>query len=585
MARADRSRFACPACRAVFRKGFARCPLDGAVLHEISSDPLEGAVFADRYVIAQCVGEGGMGRVYRATHRHMSRQFAVKVLFGEHAAEQEMQARFAREAEAACRLSHPNVVSVVDFGETERGLFYLVMDWVEGQRLTDIICTEAPLPRDRILDITRQICQGLAHAHEQGLVHRDLKSENIIVSQEPDRELVRIVDFGLAVGIEADSDARLTAEGTVFGTPAYMPPEQACGFKLDGRTDLFSLGVLMYEMLGGALPFSGAPMDIVRQNMEAPPPPIRERVPGLVVDPELEAVSIKLMAKRPQDRYQTAEEVIDVLDALRAAWGMPGTARIRTGPRMSTERVERTRWGLWLGLLLVLALAGGGVTSALWPEVLPWHDPIASMSGHPRSEGEAQAVATGDGIEAGSEGPAVVVASVGTPAPATDAEPGAQAREEIHELAQADAVDGAEGTPAGGSTDEQEVTAEKPRARGSSRRKRRRQAAAVQREDRADRADRARGSDTEAADKPAPDRPRAGEGQDISAAELERLYKSVGDLVDRVARERGGALADSLSEEYFGIPIGTARLNPVLREEAGRKLERLRRRARKALAD
>src|SRR5690606_24047598 len=154
------------------------------------------------------------------------------------------------------------------------------------------------------------ICMGLSHAHEQGLVHRDLKSENIIISQEHGRELVQLVDFGLAVVMESDANARLTAEGTVYGTPAYMSPEQACGAKLDARTDLFSLGVLMYEMLSGALPFMGAPMDIVRQNMETDPPRIDERVPGLRVNPQLEALARRLMARRPQDRFQSAAEVI-----------------------------------------------------------------------------------------------------------------------------------------------------------------------------------------------------------------------------------------------------------------------------------
>jgi hypothetical protein len=574
----------------VFRKGFARCPLDGAPLYEIANDPLEGSIFADRYVIEQCVGEGGMGRVYRATHRHMSRQFAIKVLFGEHAAEKEMQARFAREAEAACRLRHPNVVSVIDFGATPRGLFYLVMDWVEGQRLTDIICNEAPLPQYRIADIARQICMGLSHAHEQGLVHRDLKSENIIISHENGRELVRLVDFGLAVVMESDANARLTAEGTVYGTPAYMSPEQACGAKLDGRTDLFSLGVLIYEMLSGVLPFSGAPMDIVRQNMESEPPPISERVPGLHPSFHLESLARRLMAKRQQDRYQSAGEVMAVLDAMQSEWTLPRLSR--SNPRMATVQVRRSpRWLRIATVALLLSVLG--IAAALFvPDAEGWLARVTGgMLGTPSDSGEVQVVRVSDPAgtapapgEAGQGqadvAPAVEDSEAQAAQAAQAADDGApEVPEEIEEngpaAAQAEAPDAGvdQGAVANEASDTREAIKQGRRRpsrhrRGETRVERQPQRTVV----------------------PTPPVQGGTETQappveaEIAVADLNRAYKEVGDLLERLTQERGGPAADALGKEYFAIPIGTAQLNVKLRKDAWDKLQNLRRRAREALS-
>ena len=230
-----------------------------------------------------------MGRVYRARHARVSRRFAIKVLFGDHSASPKMQERFAREAEAASRLDHPNVISVVDFGEGETGLLYLVMDYVEGRSLADVVHRSGPLAPERATALARQLARGLAHAHDRGLVHRDFKTDNVIVTDDGGEESPRIVDFGLAVMFEAGEErGRLTTEGMVVGTPAYMAPEQSTSEPVDHRTDLFSLGVVYYEMLAGVLPFSGTPMELARQNLNSDPPPIAERVPGLEIPPERE---------------------------------------------------------------------------------------------------------------------------------------------------------------------------------------------------------------------------------------------------------------------------------------------------------
>jgi serine/threonine-protein kinase len=309
-------RLGCPTCGAVFRQDFGYCPLDQTVLAPLDIDPLIGTTLADRYVIERCVGEGGMGRVYRARHRKLDRLFAVKVLYGDLAASSKMRSRFEREARTASKLEHPRLVPVVDFDITEGGLLYLAMSYVEGRELAAIIEDDGPLATDRIRRLLRQLCEGLAYAHDQGMVHRDFKGQNVLVSGQGANERVHILDFGLAFMREDPESSRLTTQGVVMGTPAYMSPEQAMNQELDHRTDLFSLGVLLYEMLAGTLPFQGTPVEVARQNMAIDPPPITRRVPGLLVDPALEGIAFRLMEKLPSERFQSAHEVIAALDAL-----------------------------------------------------------------------------------------------------------------------------------------------------------------------------------------------------------------------------------------------------------------------------
>jgi len=310
-------RSSCPTCKAVFRGGFLRCPRDGSLLSTTDADPLVGTVLADRYQIEALLGEGGIGRVYRARHARMSRRYAVKVPFGELNYDAKVRARFANEAEAASRLSHPNVVGVIDVGETPEGLIYLTMDLVEGESLATTIAREGALPADRVRRIFAQITEGLRHAHERGLVHRDLKPENIILEQDAEgADRPRIVDFGIAI-LKGDSGGRLTTEGIVLGTPHYMAPEQATDQGIDHRTDLFSLGLILYEMLSGVLPHDGSPLDVARKNLSVDAPPITERVRGLQVDRLMEGLAFRLIEKRPDARPQTATEVLRLLDLIR----------------------------------------------------------------------------------------------------------------------------------------------------------------------------------------------------------------------------------------------------------------------------
>ena len=332
---------------AVYRAGFVTCPIDETQLQALDTDPLVGTTIADQYAVDACVGEGAMGRVYLAHHvRLTKRRFAIKVLLGDLAADPTMRLRFGQEAEAASRLQHPNVVSVLDFGKTAGGLHYLVMDFIEGGSLCDRIDAGALSELDTI-NVTKQICMGLTHAHEQGLVHRDFKPDNVALVEHDGKTIPQILDFGLAIiSTPEESSVRLTTAGLVVGTPAYVSPEQAQGLPVDHRTDLFALGVSIYEMLAGALPFDGSVIDVLYKNATAAPPPIAERV-GIDVAPELEAIITKLMAKDPAERFATARDVLSALEAVenpRATVARVGVGAAGKGPKGNErERIETAR--------------------------------------------------------------------------------------------------------------------------------------------------------------------------------------------------------------------------------------------------
>ena len=292
-----------------------------------SPDHLIGETLANRYQIEHKLGEGAMGSVYRARHVKVGRAFAVKVLHSR-IDDDKVAQRFEREAELAGRLSHANVIGVVDVGETPDGLRYMVMDFAEGEDLAGML-TEAPFRRDRIVRLTRQLLEGLFHAHEAGLIHRDFKPENVIISKDDHGEEVpRIVDFGIAIlregGDSSSSEGRLTTnglvlgtpDGTLMGTPHYMAPEQAVADPIDHRIDLFALGIVIYEMLCGKLPFDGTGAEVARANLLLDPPPISQRVPYLEVDPLLEAFARRLMAKRRDERPPTARDAREILDLI-----------------------------------------------------------------------------------------------------------------------------------------------------------------------------------------------------------------------------------------------------------------------------
>jgi serine/threonine-protein kinase len=277
---------------------------------------LVGQIVLDRYLVEEELGSGAMGSVFRGRHIKLPRRVAIKVLHPELLHEPEMLERFQREALAAAKLSHPNVINVLDVGETD-GHQVMVLEFAAGRPLRASMA--APIARDRIIVLLRGILKGLDHAHARGLIHRDLKPENIMVEVTADHvEVPRLVDFGIAVLRDPESAAggKLTQSGQVLGTPIYMAPEQAQCEPFDERIDLFALGVILYEMLSGRQPFDGSAMEIAVANINQDHSPIAIRAPHVTVDPLLEAFSRKLCARDPKRRVPSAHDALALIDLI-----------------------------------------------------------------------------------------------------------------------------------------------------------------------------------------------------------------------------------------------------------------------------
>jgi serine/threonine-protein kinase len=276
-----------------------------------------------------------MGTVYRGRHLRVGRSVAMKVLHPHLLADASMVARFEREAQLAARLHHPGVAAVVDFDDG-----VMVMEMAPGRPLSDLV--GCALPRERVIRIVRQLLVALDHAHAMGLVHRDLKPDNVMIDDE-DRTC--IVDWGIAVLREGpDEDTRrLTTQGLVLGTPMYMAPEQAKGERVDHRCDLFALGVIAYELLAGAPPFEGSGVEVIVANVTQDPPSIATRT-GADVDPALEAFVRALMAREANDRFSTAHDALRALDCIALAPEPEREEDITTTLRLGRPQPRRT-WG------------------------------------------------------------------------------------------------------------------------------------------------------------------------------------------------------------------------------------------------
>ena len=308
-------------------------------------DALLGTLLAGRYRIEALIGSGGMGAVYRAEHVHMRKAVAVKVLHKEMTAFPEVVARFEREAVAAGRIEHLHVVSASDFGQLEDGSFYLVLEFIEGQSLAKLVSKEGALSPLRALRITRQIVEALQAAHGVGIVHRDLKPDNVmLVDRDDEPDFVKVLDFGIAkVKVEETVEQpALTQIGTVFGTPEYMSPEQARGELVDARADLYTVGVILFEMLAGSSPFKDDDLVVVlTRHLTAEPPALPASVDSAIVD-----LVLLLMRKNRNERVQSAGELLDRIDRILAApaasGGVPavpasGARLARPGTMSSSE--------------------------------------------------------------------------------------------------------------------------------------------------------------------------------------------------------------------------------------------------------
>jgi len=329
----------CPTCGERYPTHFVVCPRDATQLREDvtpEADPLIGAVLAETYEVLRMIGEGGMGRVYEARHtRLFSKRFAIKVLHGDLTRQPEVVGRFLREAEATSALHHPNIVGVLDVNQVPDGRPYIVAELLEGCQLGDYFERQGRLPVPEAVAICRSICQALIAAHERDIVHRDIKPENLFLVGEGAQRTVKVLDFGIS--LMGDAAASLTKTGMVMGTPAYMPPEQARGQRVDHRADVYAVGAILYEAVTGRAPFKGADaVSTLGAVLTQLPSPARSHAPEL---PEgLEAVINKAMAKTPEQRYGTMRELDAALaefDQTAAGSGISISQRLSIPPAIA----------------------------------------------------------------------------------------------------------------------------------------------------------------------------------------------------------------------------------------------------------
>src|SRR3954470_3306784 len=313
-------------------------------------DPFIGReILSGQFRVLEKIGTGGMGSVYKASQPAMNRMVAIKILHPKLAGRKDLTSRFRREARAMSQLTHPNTAKAFMYGEAEEdGSLYIVMEVLEGKNLNQTVRKEGPMPPERAIPILIQVCGALQEAHDLGIVHRDLKPENIFLSKQGGiQDYPKVLDFGLAKVTEQQmqpGSVILTQEGMVFGTPEFMSPEQAQGKTLDARSDIYSLAVILYEVLTGKLPFSArTPMEYIQKHVTDPIIELSDRVPDRKFPPGLDAVLARALSKKPEQRYQTAAEFAEALRPFggAAAQALPSSLRPEgSAPRLPTPALE-----------------------------------------------------------------------------------------------------------------------------------------------------------------------------------------------------------------------------------------------------
>ena len=395
----------CPVCKTEYEKGEVFCPLDGArvVSHsqmasgDIPEDPLIGQTL-DKYKVIKQIGEGGMGLVYEGLHTVIEKRVAIKLLREDFSSKPDVVTRFRQEAKSASRIGHENIVDISDFGETPTGASYFIMEFLEGEDLANVLSRDGVLAVERAIHIASQCCRALGAAHSKGIVHRDMKPENIfLVSRGGTTDFVKIVDFGIAKMSDIETDGepgrKLTKTGMIFGTPEYMSPEQAAGKQLDHRVDVYAMGVILYECITGTVPFLGDTfMGILTQHMFEEPPALLDANPHVECPSELEMVIYKALAKDPEDRYQDMFELLEAIEEAAEGRVAKSTLRGHGDPVKATKRSPRsirpvrgTQAGEaasknrlpWIfAILLLMVVAGGG---AWWVTMGPGAAQLATV--------------------------------------------------------------------------------------------------------------------------------------------------------------------------------------------------------------
>jgi serine/threonine-protein kinase len=309
-----------------------------------------GEVLSDRYEVEELVGTGGMSSVFRAHDRLLDRKVALKVLHQQFTDDADYVERFRREARAVAALSHPNIVTVIDRGEHGNRQF-IVFEYIDGENLKALIQRRGPAPVTTALELALQIARGLSFAHQQGLVHRDVKPQNVLLNGDGQ---AKVTDFGIARSLDVQHG--MTQTGTVLGTSDYIAPEQAQGQRVDEHTDVYSLGVVLYEMLTNEVPFPGENfVAVAMRHINEAPPPIRDKRPD--VSPRLEAAVHRAMAKRPEDRFQTMADFCRELEAnLAEAQGQTLVTPAPPRKARAARRPGANPWPIVLALLTLIAI-------------------------------------------------------------------------------------------------------------------------------------------------------------------------------------------------------------------------------------
>ena len=341
--------------------GDTHVPTERAREHGREAELL-GATLSGRYLVTRKVGQGGMGAVYEATHTLIGKRVAVKVLLEKYARREAIMQRLEQEARLASSCQNEHIIDITDFGTTEDGRTFVVMEYLEGESLAECLAREHQLPEQRILQIVSQAASALVAAHAKGIVHRDIKPENLFLLRRKDLDFVKVVDFGISKSLRASDEAeeqpRLTQTGMVLGTPLYMSPEQARGDdELDARVDVYALGVIMYEAATGRVPFLGNNyLSVISQVLNEPAAPPRRLRPEL--SEELEAIVLRAMAKDREDRYASAQDLLgDVTALLEDPTRSTERAKI-TGPRRrAPRRKSPLKVAIWVALVAVVIAA------------------------------------------------------------------------------------------------------------------------------------------------------------------------------------------------------------------------------------
>jgi serine/threonine-protein kinase len=366
----------CPNCGASLPVDAKFCPFDGADVVGGQNDArhqesLVGIIVDERYEVLQLLGEGGMGCVYRVRHRVLGRYFALKALRQELAYDQLTAERFVQEARAAAAISHPNVVTITDFGLLDSGQPYFVMELLEGRTLCSLMRERGVFSPKEALCVAREVASALAAAHDAGIIHRDLKPDNVVLLN-PNYSLsqLKVLDFGLAM---VHGNHRLTREGFVFGTPRYMSPEQASGESIDGRVDVYALGIVLYEMLTGRAPFdSDSYMGVLTKQLYAEPLPPSQVNQLLLAYPEIDDIVLRCLRKNREERFGSMQKLIQTLDSvLNLFGGPPSSDPIRSRlpsvrPPLDSRVRRRTRRFRFVAYAAIGALALGSALALLY---------------------------------------------------------------------------------------------------------------------------------------------------------------------------------------------------------------------------